>query len=668
MHFTKIVLHNFGLYKGTHVLNLSPQQGMKNITLIGGMNGRGKTTILDAIFIAFYGSRATQAIQDKKAVSYSKLLTSRFNKMAEDNIAYVEVDCILEEKGNQKLKIKRTWHKKEKGKIVTDGLEVFVNNQQDLILADNWNYYVEEILPVSIARFFFFDNEKISEIAEEESFNQIKSSIKSIMGITTIDILIGDIKKMVKEKSGLLSQTENKQLQAERDHIAMAINALRIEIENIENKEKQLSKEIGKITGKIQLEEERFWQEGGYLGIQKEEFEQKKEELNLQKGRLAEKIQSIVIDAGAPLVLCENLVYETLKNCKENERAMAQQLSVSIIKELQNKINEKIYLCIEDIVVQQKLLALIEDEFKAYDDFSIQDDRFILSAISSNLLSKLADVYFEELKESCKELIENYHKVDNNLLQIKNHLNNSINEYEAKELYENIQILKDDKAAKVAELKIFEKEKSALNSQLRDLEKHESNLIGEMAANETKMSEVGRIIKYATMSLNVMDEFKVRLQRKKVADLEHNITRCFQYLVGKKNMLNKIKIDSETLDIILLDSHDEELLKSQLSAGEKQIFAVSVLWGLALSSGYQMPVVIDTPMARLDSAHRNNFVEKYLPNASNQVIVLSTDEEIYGKYLDIVKPYITACYTLLFDDVAQSSSITLGYFGEDICL
>ena len=92
MHFTKIVLHNFGLYKGTHILNLSPQQGIKNITLIGGLNGRGKTTILDAVFIAFYGNRATQAIQDKKATSYSKLLTSRFNKEAEDNEAYVEVD------------------------------------------------------------------------------------------------------------------------------------------------------------------------------------------------------------------------------------------------------------------------------------------------------------------------------------------------------------------------------------------------------------------------------------------------------------------------------------------------------------------------------------------------------------------------------------------------
>lgn len=667
MHFTKIVLHNFGLYKGTHILNLSPQQGIKNITLIGGLNGRGKTTILDAVFIAFYGNRATQAIQDKKATSYSKLLTSRFNKEAEDNEAYVEVDCILEEKGNRRLKIKRSWLKREKGKNVTDELNVFVDGQQDLILAQNWNYYVEEILPVSIARFFFFDNEKISEIAEEDSFEQIKNSIKSIMGITTIDVLMSDIKKMVKEKSGQLNQTENEQLQLEHDDLTKEINKLRKDIGDLEDKEKQLSKDIGIITGKIQLEEERFWQEGGYLGIQKEDFEKQRENLNLQKGKLAEKIQNIVMDAGAPLVLCEKLVCAARKDSKEKEKLIAQQYSVSIIRELQKKIIDKIHENIHDAALQKKMLVLIEEEFKDYNGYTKPDEHFVLSSISSELLAKLVDIRFEEIKNMCRDLLEQYQSVDNDLLQIKSHLNNSINESEVKELYKNIQMLKDDRAAKIAELKIFEKEKGALNSQLRDLEKAESNLIGDMAANETKMSEVGRIIKYATMSLNVMDEFKIRLQRKKVADLELNITKCFQYLVGKKNMLNEVKIDEETLDIILLDAHNEELLKSQLSAGEKQIFAVSVLWGLALSSGYQMPVVIDTPMARLDSAHRNNFVEKYLPNASNQVIVLSTDEEIYGKYLDIIKPYVNSCYTLLYDDVLQSSSITLGYFGEDIC-
>ena len=104
-------------------------------------------------------------------------------------------------------------------------------------------------------------------------------------------------------------------------------------------------------------------------------------------------------------------------------------------------------------------------------------------------------------------------------------------------------------------------------------------------------------------------------------------------------------------------------MKEQLSAGEKQMFAISILWGLALSSGYKLPVIIDTPMARLDSAHRTNFINKYLPNASSQVIVLSTDEEINGKYLDDIREYLNMTYTLVYDETEKCSTISPGYFG-----
>ena len=93
------------------------------------------------------------------------------------------------------------------------------------------------------------------------------------------------------------------------------------------------------------------------------------------------------------------------------------------------------------------------------------------------------------------------------------------------------------------------------------------------------------------------------------------------------------------------------------------MFAISILWGLALSSGYKLPVIIDTPMARLDSAHRSNFINKYLPNASSQVIVLSTDEEINGKYLDDIKSYVNKAYTLIYNDSEKCSTIEPGYFG-----
>ena len=136
-------------------------------------------------------------------------------------------------------------------------------------------------------------------------------------------------------------------------------------------------------------------------------------------------------------------------------------------------------------------------------------------------------------------------------------------------------------------------------------------------------------------------------------------------MMQKNSMIQSISIDPESLSIKLIDYNGNELLKDQLSAGEKQLFAVSILWGLAQSSGYQMPVIVDTPLGRLDSNHRTNFVDRYLPYASQQVIVLSTDEEINGRYWDLIRPHVNAVYTLVYDENSHSTAIKNGYFGGE---
>ena len=91
------------------------------------------------------------------------------------------------------------------------------------------------------------------------------------------------------------------------------------------------------------------------------------------------------------------------------------------------------------------------------------------------------------------------------------------------------------------------------------------------------------------------------------------------------------------------------------------MLALAILWGLAKASGKTLPVIIDTPMGRLDSLHRINFVGKYLPNASHQVVVLSTDTEIEGKYLQMLSPYVGKKYLLTYDETKRATEITEGY-------
>lgn len=106
MYFTKVELHNFGIYKGTHEMCLTDQIGNRNITLVGGLNGRGKTTFHDSILIALYGKQALKYIQEK-ARSYDKLLLDHINKHATDEETYVAVSLCLDD--GTVLRVKRSW-------------------------------------------------------------------------------------------------------------------------------------------------------------------------------------------------------------------------------------------------------------------------------------------------------------------------------------------------------------------------------------------------------------------------------------------------------------------------------------------------------------------------------------------------------------------------------
>ena len=128
--------------------------------------------------------------------------------------------------------------------------------------------------------------------------------------------------------------------------------------------------------------------------------------------------------------------------------------------------------------------------------------------------------------------------------------------------------------------------------------------------------------------------------------------------------MQRVQIDPETFAITLIDEQGRQVSKERLSEGEKQIFAISVLWGLSQASARPLPAIIDTPMARLDVAHRNQLVERYFPRASHQVIILSTDTEIERDYFQQLQPHIARAYHLNYDEVTRQTVASEGYFWD----
>ena len=114
--------------------------------------------------------------------------------------------------------------------------------------------------------------------------------------------------------------------------------------------------------------------------------------------------------------------------------------------------------------------------------------------------------------------------------------------------------------------------------------------------------------------------------------------------------------------IDLYDADDRLLDKTKLSAGEKEILAISLIWALSRLAERDLPVVIDTPLGRLDTIHRTNIARNYFPNAGRQVILLSTNTEVVGEEYNAIKSALNKCFILKKDKQQESSQILEGYF------
>ena len=669
MYFTKIELNNFGIYKGNNTLYLKNADDLQNITLIGGMNGRGKTTILNAIFIALYGNRSLKVIQDKNINSYPKLLESYINKSAEVKKTSVMLCCQLEDVDNTELTIKRCWELTGTTRIVSETFSIFSNGIKDDNLSKNWNFYVEEIVPLSIARFFFFDNEKISQIADDDSFEQIKESIKQLIGISTIDVLIKDMNTIIRAKKEQGKNILDKTLFEKNNKLQSELKCLSEIIEEKTKKQKEIHAEIKELNNQIEESRDSFWIHGGNLKLSKislsADQKQKEQDLEEQENNL----NSFISNPKTPFALCSDLLKQTFLTVKKENEIQLYRNAQKIIMKLYEDLIQRFKIEHDKSVINQVeydlSLSIIDEIFaKTMPPTNKSQIDFILSPDSMINLQYLVDYDLNAILQQALDIKRQIQRLKKEIDLLNTRLNNQIDEHHLQEKKRQIKELEDKySACQVTEKLLVQETKDLLRE--HKLKSAEQKQIDEeiISFSDNQEKDI-RILKYASMTIEVMNEFKLRLQKRKVATLQKNIMSCFRLLIGKEEVISQIQINPITLDITLLDFTKGVLLKNQLSSGEKQMFAISILWGLAITSGYQLPVIIDTPMARLDSIHRKNFVTKYLPNASSQVVVLSTDEEISREYLENIKEHIHTYFTLHFNEENKSTTIENGYFKE----
>ena len=189
------------------------------------------------------------------------------------------------------------------------------------------------------------------------------------------------------------------------------------------------------------------------------------------------------------------------------------------------------------------------------------------------------------------------------------------------------------------------------------VDKHRRRIIEREIQTETDR----RLIENLDQTRRVMREFLKRSRRKKIGRLAESVGESFRFLLRKSSLVASVDIDPESFAVRLVAPDGGSIPQSRLSEGEKQLFAVSFLWGLSRCASRRLPMIVDTPMGRLDADHRRHLIERYFPNASHQTIVLSTDTEIDRDAEASLQSVIARRYRLAYDEETRSTEIVEGY-------
>jgi DNA sulfur modification protein DndD len=626
MIFTELILENFGPYAGKNTINLRPEiDGIfRPIVLFGGMNGGGKTTLMDAIRLALYGQRSQCSTRNN--LSYGDFLTQSVNyQAAAADCARIELafEHLVNDQWKQ-LRVIRTWTKNPKdGK---DILGIIEEGWPDTALANTWDEYIEMFLPLGISNLFLFDGEQVKELAEEDvAPPAVIEAIKSLLGLELAEQLSVDLDILINRKRKEVASLERLKNLVE---VEKKIDKYEAELLEAKKTLNSLQEELAFAQIKYHETADKFCLEGGKVAAERTQLSQKIESLTAELDQQRHELRHLtasVLPLNAIATLLEQAKIQIEKELEFKRAKVAQEVLQQRDKKLLSHLSE-ISLNLEQI---EAIKLFLEKENQVFsldvndgkipwlnagqEDLQklqklLQQEMPLQTTLVDKQLKKLEQLGTEiELTE--RELAvaaspEEYQKLDNTLKAAQKELINCQTAYESG-------------------VRRHDEIKKTIEKLKKELEQY-----GKQAIERQNTEHAVEAIAKVQKTLNL---FRERLTLKKLNKLESEVSECFRYLLHKSDLVHRVAVATNDFSLSLFNFQGQPVPKHRLSAGEKQLLAIAFLWGLARVSGRNLPIAIDTPLGRLDSSHRQNLVERYFPAASHQVILLSTDTEIGQK-------------------------------------
>ena len=693
MKINNIILHNFGSYEGTTDFETRPSDG-RNIVLVGGKNGAGKTTLFTAMRLCLYGYKS-MGYKNLNSF-YNRAIVKLINntaKISKPATAYVTMCVELNNgQGMDSFSLTRKWELKES---LTETFSVLKNGvalTEDEIA--DFDKYIVSLIPPELFNLYFFDGEIIADFfMDEGSSTRIKEAFLTLCGYDTFDIMRKNFKRI---SAGSSTSTPALEEYIAAKNTLVAAEAVYLDLTA------QLKACIDAITdceATLEAQEKEYYQKGG---ITEEEWNQKlytlKEEEKKRENynALLKKWANDVI----PFIMLRKQIL-ALKAQMENE----------------NQALKYTYFC--EVLNSPAIHALVKDKLAEIDSaafagFGTDKEPILNLSLEQNslLLAQINQILsFEQEKvEKCKKAIK---RSLNLTAKIRKEIDGSnitsVQEY----MKRRAQLFEEKSALLVQRVELEQKlvaQKEALTIAEQQLSKVQARL-----EDELKKASINDISARAIVMLDKLQEV---LYRRQIDKVESFFRKEIRTLMRKTHFIDDIYIDNNfnthiyrtdnvTIDKLkeALNTNTEEQLsafwgakaltelyrlsgcrsyevlvshynnvsitsvalpieidKASLSNGEKQIFIMALYHSLVSLCNHELPFVIDTPFARIDTEHRHNISKYFFSKLNGQVFILSTNEEINSSHVKILADKIAATYMLENTDNKRTIVLKNSYF------
>ena len=691
MRIQDITLTNFRLYKGVNKISFPQDEEGKNIYLISGENGFGKTTFLHSLLWCLYG-RLMAEIDDtaRKEISncggYGPFLISNLNNGARQYIDSVGADTLA--------RIKRTGYTPDDEDIRTnsvysvaikftdisipsipckaitiirsydfikqsDGIEVLIDGQRNELAQSIGNdvFINDFILNKDIARFFFFDSERIVALAETntaEDRRRLASAYNEVLGVKKYEDLKHNLEalrlKFRKRTSDVVSRNKLNALLDRQDTLQ---NDLQKVVDEIAEKESVLDA----LRLRDKEFQEKLLREG--QGMTMEEYQRQKAVLEKTKtsdASIKDKLRDFV--DYAPFAIVGGLLKQTMDEInKDYNIAKAAQNIAN-----QNSLLEAIYDQLIDKLVpiagtqgkkmqttlQEVLNGFREEEISHEPLLSVNRDEYNESkAIYANLTTTYR-VEFEHLADDNKKNKQVMSRVQQKLA--------SMQANESDEIIKQIRLEKSDIEGQIKrlddEIRALYAQQGSATQDLNSCKKQISELSKKVSLDDSDVKKDA----LANELIASLDTFLRNLKEEKKISLERRLKGVMNKLMHKEDFIGNVSVEvqDDGLDIMLYTPDGTSIRKESLSKGEQQLYATSLLKALVEESGIEFPVFIDSPLQKFDKSHSSKIITEFYPSISKQVVLFPLlHKELTEEELEIMKPLVKCTY-LIKNKVDQS--------------